>query len=452
MTTTSIADFSIFTNKYSPMGYPTTKSLDEFVNIATYNVSALSYEGMSYNLILGGSSNIILEGANAMKIYTSSNGVQYYTTTVSNGSNDRTDDQYFGITHSNNMTYFNSPYNVHYGFDERFSFNSVTFDTSRGNRDILATSKSLLEVQSNVNIRGTLDQEGPMIARSTLTVCGNLMADSNFRCNKAIYGSNLNVFRHRCSNGVETVGYGFQVNTSNQLELIKTTLFTDSNLVSKKVAVFGWNELQTTDTSDASYLVFNELKGLGVTCDGTGSNPDFNSGGFLSVDGGNMYGDIDMKLNSMSNVLNLGVTNVTASNVSALLYETVGSDYAEYIERANPEEIFLKSQVIGLNGHGQVTSRFDEAVRFMIISDDAGVIGGKSNANTEIVAFCGRVRTQLPVSKCVSGDYLVPQRRSDGGIAVKPIGSSALDFIGYISSIGQVISIGSDNIPLVIVK
>jgi hypothetical protein len=57
--------------------------------------------------------------------------------------------------------------------------------------------------------------------------------------------------------------------------------------VSKKVAVSIWIQRYLART-DAGYLVFDELKGLGVTSGGGSGAPVFTSGGYLSHDGGSM--------------------------------------------------------------------------------------------------------------------------------------------------------------------
>ena len=507
-----ITDFSIFTNGYVTDVNPLqATNFGEFIHLASYNISAFGSNGTNYNLTLGGSSNIRMEGSNMAQIFTSSNGVQYYTT-VSDGDV-RTDDLYLSLTNSNATTYLTSPYSLSIVSSNSLSIDSITFDTSAPavdtistskatlqfdntvnitgaldvdtlsfnvtspSKDVISTSKALLEFDNDVKVTGSFTVDASMKANGTVTVSGNLMADSNFRCSKAIFGSNLNVFRLRNSNGVDTVGYGFQVNTSNQLELIKTTVFLDSNVVSKKVAVFGWKDIVSTDTDDAGYLVFDELKGLGVAGAGGGETV-FTSGGYLSLDGGRMRGDIDMfndvtaQFYSLSNVLHLTASNITASNVSAVRYETIGADYAEYMTKSNPEESFFRGEVVGVDHEGKITKNFDGSLRFMIVSDTAGIIGGNEwvdmlpspddveeyarflelEQSRETIAFCGRVPTEVPTNEFSPGDFLVPKRSIDGTIELVAAKPSDLSLMEYVQSVGQVIATTTQGNPLVIVR
>jgi hypothetical protein len=247
----------------------------------------------------------------------------------------------------------------------------------------------------------------------------------------------------------------------------------DSNVVSKKVAVFGYNDITSSDTDDAGYLVFDELKGLGVTSGGGSGAPVFTSGGYLSLDGGSMKGDIDMF--SVDTGLSYSITNalnITSSNVFANVYVTSGSDYAEYMIKANPDTSFFKGQVVGITNQGNITDSFDASIRFMVVSDNAGVIGGNEwigiiptpentvefarfmefEKSRQPVAYCGRVSTQLPINGFASGDYLVAQRSSSGGIELDAHPLQSLTLSEYIYSIGQVISVTDSGKPLIIVK
>jgi hypothetical protein len=469
---TTIDDFSIFAHQYETNTNPlTSASFEELINVASYNVSAFGLNGTNYNLTLGASSNVVLEGSNMMNVYTSSNGVNHYTTSMSNGI--RTDDMYYAVSQSNATTYFSTPYDVAFTFNDTFSLDTVTVTTLSSTKDTISTTKALLELNNTVKVTGSLSVDAPVFAYGTMTVSGNLMADSNFRCSKAIFGSNLNVYRERGIDGVDTVGYGFQVNTSNQLEIVKTTVFLNSNVVSKKVAVFGYNDITSTDTDDAGYLVFDELKGLGVTAGGVGGDaPVFTSGGYLSIEGGTMKGDIDMFSSETGLAYSLtNALNISASEITAEVFVTAGSDYAEYMYKSDTEASFSKGQVVGITNQGKVTGSFDESIRFMIVSDNAGIVGGNEwsglapskddedyerfmelEQSRETIAYCGRVSTEVPKNSYACGDYLVARRTVTDGIELHAFSPSALSLSDYISSIGQVISKTDEGIPLIIVK
>jgi hypothetical protein len=97
--------------------------------------------------------------------------------------------------------------------------------------------------------------------QSTVEVDGNMTLFGNF------YSQNVNLWRDSTDSN-QRVGFGFQINSNNQLELIKYALFGETGSTwTKKVAVFGNSPMVENEKTDgSSYLVFDELLGgIGVS-------------------------------------------------------------------------------------------------------------------------------------------------------------------------------------------
>jgi hypothetical protein len=71
---------------------------------------------------------------------------------------------------------------------------------------------------------------------------------------------------------VTKVGFGFQINEKNQLEIIKYSKFNDgidTKSISKRIAIFGNNDINFDDVDDSNYLIFDSM---GVTQSSSNAN------------------------------------------------------------------------------------------------------------------------------------------------------------------------------------
>jgi len=108
---------------------------------------------------------------------------------------------------------------------------------------------------------------------------------------------------------------------------------------------------------------------------------------------------------------------------AGVAFMTYGSDYAEYLPKANPNEVFNPGDIVGIKG-GYVTKSTDDAEMIMVITSHPTVLGnmpekGKEQ-NYEKVAFLGQVPAKI-AGKVNAGDYILPSGNNDGGgIAVSP--------------------------------
>ncbi len=122
-----------------------------------------------------------------------------------------------------------------------------------------------------------------------------------------------------------------------------------------------------------------------------------------------------------------------------------GADYAEWLERADYEEVLEAGDVVGVRG-GRITKDLTGAEQILVISSNPALVGNAAGAEEsardgfEVTAFLGQVPVKV-LGAVASGDFLVPSGRDDGtAVAVAP---TALDF----DDLGRVFAVaweGSD--------
>ncbi|HRK82334.1 MAG TPA: hypothetical protein PLZ12_12900 [Saprospiraceae bacterium] len=113
-------------------------------------------------------------------------------------------------------------------------------------------------------------------------------------------------------------------------------------------------------------------------------------------------------------------------------YESGSGDYAEWLERANTEEIMHPGDVVGVIG-GKVSKQFANPERFMVVSTSPIVLGNmptdkNREKDHEKIAFMGQVPVKVkgPVK---TGDYILPSGENDGmAIAVSPKNMKVRDY------------------------
>ncbi|GAX83323.1 hypothetical protein CEUSTIGMA_g10749.t1 [Chlamydomonas eustigma] len=228
--------------------------------------------GSNVDLLLGASSNVVVETRNNLNVFMGSGGAFDLSRTIYEASNVRVDEKMLQITgwapvlsgDAAGATLMQSESNAIWlkGGDA----NNTTWIASTQIRDF-NNFEQLTTGQSN----GFLISDGiqfasnaifaqPCWAQSTLQVDGT----ANFSGD--LFSQTLNVWQDNGSN--YRVGYGIHVNGNNQLEIIK--YYNSSNLqYTKRVAVFG-NTTSSNPTSDIdTYLVFDQISGIGI---GSSSN------------------------------------------------------------------------------------------------------------------------------------------------------------------------------------
>jgi hypothetical protein len=195
----------------------------------------------------------------------------------------------------------------------------------------------------------------------------------------------------------------------------------------------------------------------------------------------------------------IGKDSTTSRSINAAgTLNASGTDYAEYMFKADPAVVIQKGDVCGIDSTGKLTTQFADAISFVVKSTNPSYVGGDTWAQesivgkaptppvppqnstaeetarweTELQAFeaaqadfvakieVERVKVdriafsgQVPVNVTGAnvGDYIVPQ--ADGlNIVGVPVAEADITFAQYRMSVGRVISIGADGRANIIVK
>lgn len=174
------------------------------------------------------------------------------------------------------------------------------------------------------------------------------------------------------------------------------------------------------------------------------------------VTGGNYSWDINMNTHTLSNVGGLEGNNASFSNIYVTNQVfTAGSDFAEFLPKANVSDTFATGEVVGLNFSGAVTRSWSDAIHYMVVSSSPGLVGGgnsdsSSSDSLQMIGFCGRVPIICPGAQV--GDYIIPVPSSDGGISCQAISQTNVTFNNYFISVGRVISVDPSGTPTIILK
>lgn len=104
-------------------------------------------------------------------------------------------------------------------------------------------------------------------------------------------------------------------------------------------------------------------------------------------------------------------------------FESGGADYAEWLKKYDSNETLTYGDVVGVRS-GEISSRFLDADKFMVISHNPIVTGAMPLSDEEHlhkrVAFIGQVPVKV-LGEVNKGDYILPSGNGDGmAIAVHP--------------------------------
>lgn len=134
---------------------------------------------------------------------------------------------------------------------------------------------------------------------------------------------------------------------------------------------------------------------------------------------------------------------IRTASKRGISYESGSSDYAEWLEKADPEEVFSFGDVVGVRA-GKVSKDTADADHCMVISLNPIMLGNMPDedrvADFEKVAFMGQVLVKVagPVRK---GDYIMPSGWNDGfGVAVSPDDMALHDY-------GRIVGVAWEESP-----
>jgi hypothetical protein len=198
-------------------------------------------------------------------------------------------------------------------------------------------------------------------------------------------------------------------------------------------------------TSGANHLI--NMPGVAeggviLTLQGAGS-----SGAYFSHVTGGTNNAANAGMSIMRNTTTLRSINATGT------VNTSGSDYAEYMRKAETCGAIGKGQIVGVDGDGNLTDRWDAAVSFLIKSTDPSFVGGDTwhegldGEALEAVAFAGRVPVNVYDTK--PGQWIVAAQDGEG-ITGRAVDEPTMG--EYLRAVGRVISVQDDGRAFVIVK
>ena len=124
----------------------------------------------------------------------------------------------------------------------------------------------------------------------------------------------------------------------------------------------------------------------------------------------------------------LAIANEAAYQVFAfanvgVTYQSGSADYAEWLERSNPEERMMPGDIVGVKG-GKISRQTTDASQYLVISTNPAMLGNMPLAGEENryekVAFMGQIPVKVRGQVNI-GDYILPSGANDGtGLGVSP--------------------------------
>ncbi|MCK4511093.1 hypothetical protein KAW64_05100, partial [bacterium] len=130
-------------------------------------------------------------------------------------------------------------------------------------------------------------------------------------------------------------------------------------------------------------------------------------------------------------------TQVFMYSYMGVAYRSSAGDYAEYLERLDPDEIIEPGDVVGVFG-GKVTKATRGAHQVMVASHAPIVLGNSPPEEQEHlyskIAFMGQVPVKV-MGPVTEGDYIIPSGLDDGtSVAVSP---ELMTFAEYSKIVGR---------------
>jgi hypothetical protein len=169
--------------------------------------------------------------------------------------------------------------------------------------------------------------------------------------------------------------------------------------------------------------------------------------------------------NSTTTAMKVGRHSGNQRSISAGgTFNASGSDYAEYMKKADSCGTIAKGDVCGVDSTGKLTDVFNNAISFVIKSTNPSYVGGDTWAADNLnlteeeieterqkydrIAFSGQVPVNITGSFNV-GDYVIPQANSSG---IKAVAVATPSFDEYKIAIGKIWATEDDGRPRVAVK
>lgn len=283
-----MTSLSVLENPNIPTIYPCLLQLSTFSTIAAQYISAYKdADGIPLDFTIGASSNVRVEAVENVQFFMGGAGnLELYTTQYNPSTQVRLDEKVLDISADPTSTTLS------------FGNNEVIFLAGDANstfflNDLKIFDSNLFKVFDTTAADGFMFNDAVNFNGNVL-FRGDLIVSSNVYANGSLVGRELALFTNKdlanlALNDPMRVGYVFNINSNDQLELIKyTRFFNGLPDAQKKVAVFGMNGLSPTDTNAYPNVdVFQRLNGVsfetGFTVSKIGSSDAPLSGGSVVI-------------------------------------------------------------------------------------------------------------------------------------------------------------------------
>lgn len=245
--------------------------------IATKFIAAFTdSQGNNKNLILAASSNVNIDGVDSVSMFVGNKGLVQQYASSNNAANERIDTLIMKSYLSNvqingrgsNMTIIQSG-DPSKGETAAIMLKGTDSFKSVYLNDMVAMSgyggddqQHLGTTHSNFRFENAIVAN---VIQATENLIGAKVTGESVYVTKNLFSPDINLYKDINSaidQKINKVGYGFNINANNQLEIVKYSRFNNgasTKSISKRVAVFGNNNLNYTDTTDTSYLIFDQM-------------------------------------------------------------------------------------------------------------------------------------------------------------------------------------------------
>jgi len=289
-----------------------------------------------------------------------------------------------------------------------------------------------LIVSNNVTINGglTVPNSNPTVLNGSTTINNNLTVNSALAANGQVTitaalpldGENYNNYPLRVQGSGQGIAVRLEDSSPNNANNFITFFDSNNNAVGR---IEG--ESETSEVLlDPDYILENV--NLTVTLGTATANVATSfvpiTVGGLGVSAGPCTPCI------IGNALNLAlaIANLAAFNAAAFInlgvtYQSGSADYAEWLERSNPNEILVPGDIVGVTA-GKISKNTVGAHKLLAISTKPAVLGNMPAVGQEFlnnkVAFMGQIPVKVK-GRVLPGDYILPSGNNDGiGIGVSP--------------------------------
>lgn len=261
-----MASLSVLDSPNVQLSYPPPDMLATLSKVAATSLTATKdTTGQNVTLTIGATRNVNIEAVDQVKVFTGSNGsYEMYKTYYDELTDARLDEKLLSVGMSGDKTAYVSSASSELKMLANDTNGSFWFnDFSIKNVDDFKVLESSQPNGLWLNDKSSFG--------SGIFCNMDAIVEQNIFTNGNIAANNLSLFKDTANSNIgdpTRVGYGFRINASQQLELLKYTRFNDADKsdVIKRVMIFGNNPLKSDDTIDTSsqdYTGFSDLANVG---------------------------------------------------------------------------------------------------------------------------------------------------------------------------------------------